>query len=69
VTACKTCEIRIIVSDDAKKRINHLSAATMKENVSIFSGEKVLNILSDLTITSISAVEARAQAIPMNVLL
>jgi hypothetical protein len=69
VTACKSCEIRIVVSDVAKKRINHLSAAAIKEKISTLSGEKALKILSDLIITSISAVDAKAQAIPMNVLL
>jgi hypothetical protein len=55
-------------ADSEKKRIIHLTAATRNEKKRTFSREKRLNILSDLTITSISAVDARAQDNPMKVL-
>ena len=65
--ACRICESRISAGDCTKNRIIHLTAATIKEKNRTFSREKRLNILSDLIITRISAVEARAQVMPMKV--
>jgi hypothetical protein len=65
---CKICDSSMMAADSEKKRIIHLTAATRKEKKITFSRENRLNILSDLTITSISAVDASAQDNPIKVL-
>ena len=57
-----------MAADSEKKRIIHLTDAIRNEKKRTFSRENRLNILSDLTITRISAVDARAQDNPMKVL-
>jgi hypothetical protein len=58
----------MMAADSEKKRIIHLTAAIRNEKKRTFSRENRLNMLFDLTITSISAVDARAQDNPMKVL-